>query len=140
MRAEGLGGAALVAFLATVDLARSHAFYSGVLGLEHVETTPFANVYRVGPDLAITLRVTLVASLAAQGHTVLGWDVADVREAVGALRGRGVMFLRYEGMGQDADGVWAAPGGARIAWFQDPDGNVLSVGEGTVMSGEDQAD
>jgi len=133
-RVGGLDGATLVAFVATVDPDRSHAFYSRVLGLEHVESTPFANVYRVGPA---TLRVTRVASLAPQGHTVVGWDVPDVYESVEVLRARGVAFLRYGGMEQDENGVWSAPGGARIAWFQDPDGNVLSVGERTLPAGQD---
>jgi predicted enzyme related to lactoylglutathione lyase len=44
-----------------------------------------------------------------------------------SLQEKGISFLRYEGMGQDDPGVWPAPGGARVAWFEDPDGNVLSL-------------
>jgi len=119
-----LTGAALVAFAATTDLARSHAFYGEVLGLRHVETTPFANVYDAG---GTTLRVTLVERVAPAQYTVLGWTVPDVAAAMEDLGTRGLAFERYDGVDQDPAGVWTAPGGARIAWFRDPDGNVLSL-------------
>ena len=64
-----LDGAELVAFVATTDLERSDDFYGGVLGLDHVETTPFANVYDVG---GTTLRVTRVQEMSAAPYTVLG--------------------------------------------------------------------
>ena len=70
-----LDGAELVAFVPTTDLERSHDFYGGVLGLHHIETTPFANVYDVG---GTTLRVTLVQQRTPAPYTVLGWQVADI--------------------------------------------------------------
>lgn len=113
-----------MAFAATTDLTRSHAFYGDVLGLSHVENTPFANLY----DAAGTaLRVTLVDRVAAAPYTVLGWRVADLEAAMDDLTGRGVAFARFDGVDQDAAGVWTAPGGARIAWFRDPDRNLLSL-------------
>ena len=51
------------------------------------------------------------------------------------LARRGVAFERYDGLQQDAAGVWTAPGGARIAWFRDPDGNVLSLTQPPVPAG-----
>jgi catechol 2,3-dioxygenase-like lactoylglutathione lyase family enzyme len=114
-------GAALVAFAATADLERSHAFYGGLLGLERVEASGFANAY----DVAGThLRVTLVRQVAVAPYTVLGFRVPDLDAAMAALE---VQFLRYEGMEQDAGGVWTAPSGTRVAWFHDPDGNTLSL-------------
>jgi catechol 2,3-dioxygenase-like lactoylglutathione lyase family enzyme len=66
----------------------------------------------------------------AGAHTVLGWAVPDIRAAITALKAKGVEFLVYPGFGQDADGVWAHPGGgAKICWFNDPDGNNLSLTE-----------
>ena len=121
-----LTGAAIVAFAATTDLGRSHAFYAGALGLPHVETTPFANVYDAS---GTTLRVTLVGTVAAAPYTVLGWNVVDIDAAIHALDARGVTFERFDGVEQDAAGVWTAPGGARVAWFRDPDGNVLSLSQ-----------
>jgi catechol 2,3-dioxygenase-like lactoylglutathione lyase family enzyme len=119
-----LTAAGLVAFTATTDLARSHAFYGDVLGLRHVESTPFANVYDAE---GTSLRVTLVDRLAPAPYTVLGWLVPDIAAAMADLARRGVTFERYAGIHQDAAGAWTAPGGARIAWFRDPDGNVLSL-------------
>jgi catechol 2,3-dioxygenase-like lactoylglutathione lyase family enzyme len=116
--------ASLVAFAAAADLETSHAFYCGVLGLERVEASAFANAYSVH---GTQLRVTLVERPARASYTVLGWRVADVAAAVAALRAAGVEVLRYDGMDQDADGVWTSPSGARVAWFCDPDANVLSV-------------
>lgn len=110
----------LVAFAATADLERSHAFYGGVLGLERTEASPFANAY----DVAGTqLRVTLVERVIAAPYTVLGFSVDDV---AAALRAHGLEPLRYDALDQDADGIWRAPSGTRIAWFADPDGNTLS--------------
>jgi catechol 2,3-dioxygenase-like lactoylglutathione lyase family enzyme len=116
----GLAGASLVAFVATTDLERSHEFYGGVLGLDRVEASGYANAY---PGL----RVTLVRERAAADYTVLGWSVPDLAAAMRSLAAKGVEFKRFPGMDQDEDGVWAAPGGSRIAWFDDPDGNTLSL-------------
>ena len=116
--------APLMAFVATTDLARSDAFYGAVLGLAHVETTSFANVYDAA---GTTLRVTLVDELADAPYTVLGWTVADIGATMADLAARDVVFERFGGVEQDDGGVWTAPGGARIAWFRDPDGNLLSL-------------
>jgi catechol 2,3-dioxygenase-like lactoylglutathione lyase family enzyme len=121
-----LTAAPIVAFAATTDLARAHAFYGGVLGLDHVETTAFANVYDAA---GTTLRVTLVGHVQAAPYTVLGWSVRDIHAAIAALSARGVVFERFDGIEQDDDGVWTAPGGIRVAWFSDPDGNRLSLSE-----------
>jgi hypothetical protein len=53
--------------------------------------------------------------------------VADINATVQALASRGVVFERYPQLPQDKHGIWRAPGGACVAWFRDPDGNVLSV-------------
>jgi catechol 2,3-dioxygenase-like lactoylglutathione lyase family enzyme len=113
----------LVAFVPSTDLERARAFYEGRLGLAVDEVSPFALVLRSG---GTTLRLTLVERFTPQPFTVLGWVVEDVRAAIGGLGGG---FVRFEGMEQDADGVWAAPGGALVAWFKDPDGNTLSLTE-----------
>jgi catechol 2,3-dioxygenase-like lactoylglutathione lyase family enzyme len=119
-----LSDARLVAFAATTDLARSDAFYADILGLRHLETTPFANVYDAAGTM---LRVTLVDAVAAVPYTVLGWTVPDIAAAIGELVARGVRFEHYDSVDQDPGGVWTAPSGARVAWFRDPDGNVLSL-------------
>jgi catechol 2,3-dioxygenase-like lactoylglutathione lyase family enzyme len=116
--------APLVAFVATTDLERSHGFYGDVLRLRRVEPSPFANVYDAQ---GATLRVTRVERVAAAPYTVLGWTVGDVHSRLAGLTARGVAFERFEGVDQDDAGVWTAPGGAQIAWFKDPDGNLLSL-------------
>ena len=120
-----LSDAPLVAFVASRDLDVSHAFYAGVLGLERVEASAYANLYRTG---GAGLRVTRTEAPAVE-HTVAGWTVADIEAAVGELTSRGVAFRRYDTLDQTEAGVWTAPSAARIAWFEDPDGNTLSLTE-----------
>lgn len=114
----------LIAFAATTDLSRAREFYQRTLGLNLVESNDFACVFDVNGTM---LRVTAVAEALRAGYTVLGWRVDDITSAARDLAGNGVRFLRYEAMDQDADGVWTAPSGDRIAWFADPDGNTLSL-------------
>jgi catechol 2,3-dioxygenase-like lactoylglutathione lyase family enzyme len=116
----------LVAFVATTDLARARAFYGDTLGLRLIDENPFALVFATP---GAQLRVTLVEKIAGAGYTVLGWHVPDVADAIRGLTARGVAFAQYDGVDQDDLGVWTAPGGARIAWFSDPDGNTLSLTE-----------
>jgi len=78
------------------------------------------------------LRVTLVGEVVTAPYTSLGWVVDDIEGEMRALADRGVAFLRFDGMEQDAAGVWTTPGGDRVAWFHDPDGNTLSL---TQMAG-----
>jgi catechol 2,3-dioxygenase-like lactoylglutathione lyase family enzyme len=113
-----------VAFIPSTGLGRAREFYEGALGLPVQDASDFACAFRVGP---ITLRVTKVDELAPPPFTVFGWEVAAIHQTVAGLAGRGVEFVRYEGMDQDPVGVWTAPGGAQVAWFRDPDGNLLSL-------------
>ena len=119
-----LGDADLIAFAPSTDLARSRAFYEGVLGLHLTEESAFAVAFDAH---GTQLRVTAVQHRVAAPYTVLGWRVPDIAGAIAALTARGVAFERFDGMDQDADGVWQAPSGARVAWFRDPDANVLSL-------------
>jgi predicted enzyme related to lactoylglutathione lyase len=119
-----LDAADLIAFAATADLDRARVFYEQVLGLPVTEQTDLACVFDANGTM---LRVTAVPEVARAGYTVLGWRVADITAAARELSARGVRFLRFDGMDQDADGVWTSPGGGRIAWFADPDGNTLSL-------------
>jgi catechol 2,3-dioxygenase-like lactoylglutathione lyase family enzyme len=114
----------LVAFVATRDLDAAGAFYGSMLRLPLVEANEFARVYDAN---GTQLRVTLVEALAEAPYTVLGWRVEDIAETAAELLAAGVQFKRYDGMDQDDNGVWVAPGGTRVAWFSDPDGNTLSL-------------
>jgi hypothetical protein len=75
----------------------------------------------------VMLRVARVHELTPAPYTVLGWKVADISAAVKELQIRGVAFERYEGLDQDELGIWKSPGGAKVAWFKDPDRNTLSL-------------
>jgi catechol 2,3-dioxygenase-like lactoylglutathione lyase family enzyme len=111
--------------ICTRDRARAAAFYRDTLGLTMVSDDNLASVFDVG---GIALRVSTVADFAAHEHTILGFRVADVTASVRALREKGLTFNIYEGTQQDELGVLTVPGTAvHVAWFKDPDGNVLSV-------------
>jgi catechol 2,3-dioxygenase-like lactoylglutathione lyase family enzyme len=113
-----------IMFLATVNAGRSRAFYERLPGLVLVADEPPALVFRVGDRM---LRIQKVDHVMAAPYTALGWAVSDIRQTVRDLRSVGIIFQRYPGMDQDGDGIWQAPSGALIAWFQDPDGHVLSL-------------
>ncbi len=119
-----LDSAPVVAFVATSDAARARQFYEGVLGLRLVADEPVALVFDARGTM---LRVTKVGEVRPAPYTVLGWIVPGASGAVAALAAKGVSFERFEGLDQDAAGVWTAPDGARVAWFRDPDGNLLSL-------------
>jgi catechol 2,3-dioxygenase-like lactoylglutathione lyase family enzyme len=123
-----LGGSEVIAFAPTTDPAKARAFFEGILGLRLVaDEKPFALVFDAN---GIMLRVTTVHELKTQPFTILGWRIADIEGTVDKLVGAGVRFERFPGMNDfDPRGIWNSPGGARIAWFKDPDGNVLSVTE-----------
>jgi len=121
-----LGGSDVIAFAPTTDAERARAFYEGVLGLRLVaDEKPFALVFDAH---GIMLRVTAVRELKPQQFTILGWRAADIEATIDRLAGAGVEFQRYKGMNDtDPRGIWNSPNGGRIAWFKDPDGNVLSL-------------
>ncbi|MGH6787854.1 MAG: VOC family protein [Novosphingobium sp.] len=110
----------------TVDRARARPFWEGVLGLAVIGEDNHAIVYDVGGGMP--LRLTSHPGHVPAQHTVLGWNVPDIRAALAELVAAGVHCNVYDGFGQDDDGVWSTPGGeAQVAWFNDPDGNVLSL-------------
>ena len=111
--------------ICTRDRARAIAFYHDILGLTVAYEDSFAAVFNIG---GVTLRVSIVADFTPHEHTILGFTVPDVAATVKALRGKGVIFNTYQHLRQYELGVWTAPGGVvGVAWFKDPDGNVLSV-------------
>ena len=118
--------AKLVAFGAITDGARAANFYVGTLGLTVRYEDDFALVLDAN---GVELRLQKVRALTPAGFTTLGWEVRDVDAVAAALEERGIVLERYRWLEQDARGVWQAPGGARIAWFRDPDGNLVSVAQ-----------
>ena len=121
----------VIAMAPTTDLARARKFYEDVLGFGFITEDPFACLFEANGTL---LRIAAVNEVAQVPYTVLGWVVQDITAMVDGLSGRGVGFERHDGVDQDDMAIWTAPGGDRIAWFKDPDGNRLSLTEFKVLS------
>jgi catechol 2,3-dioxygenase-like lactoylglutathione lyase family enzyme len=116
----------IMAFVPTKEAKRAREFYEGTLGLRFVSEDDFALVLDSG---GTTVRVATVRELSPAPFTILGWEVTGIQDIAAGLRKKGVSFERYSWAKQDEAGVWTAPGGAKVAWFKDPDGNVLSISE-----------
>jgi uncharacterized glyoxalase superfamily protein PhnB len=114
-----------VAFVPTTDIPRARSFFEGTLGLRVAGEDPFALTLE---GSGTTVRVSAVRELTPAPFTVLGWEVDDLDASVRALTEK-VKFERFPGLEQDALGIWTAPSGDRVAWFKDPDGNVLSLSQ-----------
>ena len=122
-----LGSKTIVAFVPSKDPAKARPFYEKILGLRFISEDPFATVFDAN---GITLRIANVSTVPEfkpAPFTILGWHVSDIENTVRSLQKAGVKFERYSGMQQDALGIWNSPSGAKVAWFKDPDGNILSV-------------
>src|ERR1035441_5770552 len=123
----GLGKYDIIGFVTIVDVSRAKDFYRDTLGLRLVtEEPPFALVFDAN---GIMLRLGMAKELPPAHGTVLGWQVPEITATVKNLGRAGVHFERYEGMDQNELGIWISPSGAKVAWFKDPDGNILSVTE-----------
>ncbi len=132
-----LAACPLIAFVPTTQPARARDFYQRTLGLRLTEDTPFALAFDAN---GVMLRVTIVQQHTPAPFTVLGWQVADIESAVATLTRGGVVFLRYPGMNDSGPSpVWTSPAGARVAWFHDPDRNVLSLTQFRATPSQDRA-
>lgn len=115
-----------MAFVATSDPAAARSFYADTLGLRLVADEAFALVFDAN---GTELRVQKVSEPAPLPYTVLGWKVGDIARTVETLAAKGVRFEHYEWLPRDPAGIWTAPDGTKVAWFKDPDGNLLSLTE-----------
>lgn len=121
-----LSGNEVTAFIPTKESAQARTFYEGKLGLHFISDDQFALVVESNGTV---IRIAKVEEFTPAPFTILGWRVQNIEAEVRDLTARGVSFQRYSGMTQDDLGIWTAPGGAKVAWFRDPDGNVLSVSQ-----------
>lgn len=121
-----LGAINIVAFVATKDSDKARAFYEGVLGLRFVKDDGFAIVLDAN---GIMVRVVKMKEFTPAHFTILGWQVTGIDKIVAALQGKGVHFEIFGFFKQDELGIWTAPTGDKVAWFKDPDGNILSVSQ-----------
>lgn len=116
----------LKAFVPTVKPAEAKIFYKDVLGLTLLSEDNYALEFNANGTL---LRVIIVGELNPQGFTVLGWNVDNISSVIGSLHKKGVVCEQYGFLEQDKLGIWTSPNGSKVAWFKDPDGNVLSLTE-----------
>jgi catechol 2,3-dioxygenase-like lactoylglutathione lyase family enzyme len=121
-----LGSNDIVAFVTITDFQKARAFYEDVLGLKFVKDDGFALVFDAN---GIMLRAAKMKEVTPAHSTVLGWQVTEIEKMAAALAGKGVVFERFGFFKQDELGIWTAPGGDKVAWFKDPDGNILSISQ-----------
>jgi catechol 2,3-dioxygenase-like lactoylglutathione lyase family enzyme len=116
----------IVAFVSTTNADKAKEFYGDTLGLRFVSQDPFAVVFDAHGTM---LRVSLVKQFTPQQFTVLGWEVPDADAVAQELSEIGVKCEHFPGLPQDELGIWKAPDGTKVAWFKDPDGNILSISQ-----------
>ncbi len=121
-----LGTTNIVACVPIKDAEKARVFYEGVLGLRFVKDDGFALVFDAN---GIMVRAAKMKEVTPVPFTVLGWQVTKIEDMVRALQKRGVQFEIFGFFKQDELGIWTAPTGDKVAWFKDPDGNILSVSE-----------
>lgn len=120
----------IVAFVPSRNPTKARAFYEGVLGLRFVSEDPFAVVFDANGVMIRVANVSSVKGFKPAPFTILGWLVDDIVKSVRLLNKKGVQFERFAWMEQDRLGIWNSPSGAKVAWFKDPEGNVLSMTQG----------
>jgi catechol 2,3-dioxygenase-like lactoylglutathione lyase family enzyme len=120
-----------IGFIPTGNAENARAFYAGKLGLTLVSDDNFAMVFRIGQGNDLMLRVVRVhvKEFTPVPFTIFGWETSGIEAKVDELAAAGIDFVRYSAFQQDDRGIWTAPNGDKIAWFKDPDGNLLSLSQ-----------
>jgi catechol 2,3-dioxygenase-like lactoylglutathione lyase family enzyme len=121
-----LASCKMTGFVLTKDYDKARAFYEEKLGFEFVSLDQFALVMKTEQNM---IRISKVPTFTPLQSTVLGWEVKDIIAIVKWLAGRGVEMEKYAFVQDKELGIWSAPGGTKVAWFKDPDGNVLGLGQ-----------
>ena len=122
-----LANSPVIGFIPTRDAARARTFFEDTLGLRFVSDDSFALVFDAN---GTTIRIARVPEFTPFPFTLLGWEVTAIEQIASEMTARGVLFNRYDFLDQDSAGIWTAPGAvAKVAWFTDPDGNILSISQ-----------
>ncbi len=116
----------LKAFVPTIIPAKAKAFYKDVLGLRLLSEDNYALEFDAN---GMRLRVIVVPELQPHNFTALGWNVDDISSTIKQLNEQEVECEKYDFIQQDELGIWTSPSGAKVAWFKDPDGNILSLSQ-----------
>jgi catechol 2,3-dioxygenase-like lactoylglutathione lyase family enzyme len=120
-----LSSSKIIGFVVTTEFSRAREFYEGKLGLRFIGQDDFALVLSSGDNM---IRIAKVPGFIPVQSTVLGWEVTDIEAIAKWLTSRGVQLEKYPWV-QSESGIWNAPGGDKVAWFKDPDGNTLSISQ-----------
>jgi catechol 2,3-dioxygenase-like lactoylglutathione lyase family enzyme len=121
-----LASSRIIGFVPTTDSRRAREFYENKLGFQFVSDDTFALVMKAGE---IMIRISKAKEFTPAPYTVLGWEARDIKALVTWLKARGVVFEKYPFVQDQELGIWTTPNGDRVAWFKDPDGNILSVSQ-----------
>jgi catechol 2,3-dioxygenase-like lactoylglutathione lyase family enzyme len=124
-----LGSKDAVANIAVRNLQTARKFYEGTLGLKAVGAEGDELIaFRSGGSTLYVYRSDFAGTNKA---TAVTWEVGDEVDALAReLGAKGVAFERYEMPGMKHEGDVHVGDGMRIAWFKDPDGNILSIVSG----------
>lgn len=118
--------ARMVGFVPTSDYEKARSFYEGKLGFQFLSLDQYALVMKVGGHM---VRISKIPDFTPRQGTILGWEVENIESAATWLRDRGVTLEKYPFVQDRELGIWTTPTGEKVAWFKDPDGNILSVGQ-----------
>ena len=121
-----LAAGKMVGFIPTLNYEKARAFYENQLGFEFVSLDQFALVMRIGGH---KIRITKLQNFTPLQATILGWEVEDIEAVAIWLKNNGVSLEKYPFVQDRELGIWTTPGGDKVAWFKDPDGNILSIGQ-----------
>jgi catechol 2,3-dioxygenase-like lactoylglutathione lyase family enzyme len=121
-----LGAFKIVGFVPVTNATKAREFYEGILGLRFVKDDGFALVFDAN---GIMIRAAKMNEVKPAQFTILGWQVTEIENVVRDLKAKGVPFEIFNFLKQDDLAIWTAPSGDKIAWFKDPDGNVLSLSQ-----------
>jgi len=119
-----LANCKLAAFVATANAEKAREFYQNTLGLTLVSDEEYAIVFDAN---GTTLRIQKAGKFTPHPFTSLGWHVPDIEAAMAELKAKGVAFEQYPWLPEGSNGIMTFPNGAKVAWFKDPDGNILSL-------------
>ena len=116
----------LKTFVPTLKPKEAKKFYQDVLGLKLLSEDDYGLEFDSGGTL---LRINTVRELKPHEFTILGWNVKNIEDSIRSLNERGVSCEKYDFVPQDDLGIWTSPNNSKVAWFRDPDGNILSVSQ-----------
>lgn len=113
------------ATIAVKDLKAAKNFYGEKLGLKQIDDNPAGVTYQSGSGKLFIYQAPTAGTNQA---TCAAWGVGDVEATIAELKAKGITFEHYDLPGATHEGDVHVMGQLKAAWFKDPDGNILSVG------------